>query len=184
MTQQIEILQDLNKGLKCKVGRLEVELASSQAVISTLSTGILNQRHSLSASSPHSIDPGLYSILLGSGVSGLSSRSNGGRSLGLNNALAERQILLDLQAYQRHQNILQASIASAASSSLAPLSNLGAQPGVQGADLNLPLLGRLHNDPSLVGNMVSAFRGSVLKEASHYSQCFFLGFLASFQSSD
>lgn len=177
LTKQVQTLQDNNEGLQSHVRKVEAELANSRAIIATYSAATTRAATGAGASSVGrgaSLDAAaslsnmdqevrLQSLLLGAKSSGFPSEFGGSAPPAgtLNDILAERQILLDLQAHQRRRNLLQQ--ANAASSALAGTAGLGARGslGTAGRSVRgaagsaLPLLGRMNYLNALTENTVS-----------------------------
>lgn len=149
LTKQLQSQQDANVGLQSHIRKLEGELAQSHTVIATLSSAA-NSRGASSAGSVHSTagpfagvpsneESRIRALLLGNtpGVGGY-PEMGGGVGGSLNDILlAERQMLLDLQAQQRRRSLLEAS-----SSALATAGRLSGSHGMSGASLQL--LGRMN----------------------------------------
>ena len=152
LTKKIQTLQDVNDGLQVHVRKLEGDVAKSHTVIASLSSGATRGRPSPATSSLQSMDPGLRSLLLGGRPSSFPTELGAGATGGFSGILAERQILLDLQAHQRHRNMLQAN------AGIAGPGALGAGRPIPGAGPTHPLFGRMNYLNALTENTVSAHR--------------------------
>jgi hypothetical protein len=162
LTKEVQTLQEVNDGLHSHISKLETELAKSHAVIASLSAttrhGPPSVLDALSRAGVERQQAQLRSLLL-RGAGGLGDflvPIGGAGPARLSDALAEHQMLLDLQAQRHNHNLLHEGFVSGAlagvnpAQRVAPLAGLGAAGAGRGS-----LLGRMNFLNAINDNSVS-----------------------------